>query len=292
MKGSTKHRTQLANERWIAAEVEGNGKTVILLHGIPGVGAIWQEVSRLLRTRYRVVVPDLVGFGQSARPDDIQALWADSQAAAVLALMDDLGIDSAVVVGHDFGGPVAAHLAAQAGDRITGLVLASTNVFGDTPIPFPLSGILWPGVGRAWERMLFSAPSLRMMVRQGVGDKSIKLDPQLAVGDRDQARAIRTIFGSALRNLEVRYSPITEMLSRLDVPTRVVWGDRNPFFPVEQAHRTAALIRGARTTILSGAGHFLPEERPAELVAEIDALLQEVPRVRRPARDEWPAPHG
>lgn len=272
MQPATKHRTMVAAGHCIAAQVAGNGQTVLLLHGIPGGGAVWHEVSRLLSARYRVVVPDLIGFGDSARADDIQTLWADAQAAAVVALMDDLRIDEALVVGHDFGGPVAAHLVAQARRRVAALVLASTNAFGDTPIPFPLSGILWPGVGRAWERMIFSAPSLRMMVKQGVGDTATTIDPHLYVGDRDQARAIRIIFASALRDLASRYGPITEMLGRVDVPTRVVWGDRDPFFPVEQAHRTAELIPGAHMTVLPGAGHFLPEERPAELAEEVDRL--------------------
>jgi pimeloyl-ACP methyl ester carboxylesterase len=273
---AARHRTALAEGRWIAAQVAGSGQTVLLLHGIPGVGAVWDEVSRLLCARYRVVVPDLVGFGDSARTDDIQALWADAQAAAVLALIDDLRIDEALVVGHDFGGSVAAHLVAQARRRVGGLVLASTNAFGDTPIPFPLSGILWPVVGRAWERIIFSAPSLRMMARQGVGDRATKLDPHLYVGDREQARAIRTLFASALRDLASRYGPITEMLGRVDVPTRVVWGDRDPFFPVEQAHRTAELIQGAHTSVLPGAGHFLPEEKPAQLAEEVDRLWGDV----------------
>ncbi len=266
------HRVTVAGGRSIVAKVAGSGRVVLLLHGIPGVGAVWAEVSRLLSARYRVVVPDLVGFGESSRAIDIETLWADAQAAAVLKLMDDLCIDEALVVGHDFGGPVAAHLVAQAPERVAGLILVSANTFGDTPIPFPLSGILWPGVGRAWERMIFSAPSLRMMVKQGVGDTTTRLDPDLYVGDEDQARAIRIIFGSALRHLESRYAPITELLGRVDTPTRVVWGDRDPFFPVEQAYRTAALIKSASVTVLPGAGHFLPEERPLELAAEVDRL--------------------
>lgn len=276
MNGFAKHRTEISKTSWITARVEGSGPAVLLLHGIPGVGAVWGQVARRLSPRYRVVSPDLVGFGESARANDLKALWADAQAAAVLALMDDLRIESAVVVGHDFGGPVAAHLFARARERISGLVLAATNTFGDTPIPFPLSGILLRGVGRLWERMIFSALSLRMMVRQGVGDKGTKLDARLYVGDSDQTRAIRIIFGSALRELASRYDPITEILRRVDVPTRVVWGDRDPFFSVNQAHRTAGLIKGARTTVLSGAGHFLPEENPAEMAAEVEGLWEEL----------------
>jgi pimeloyl-ACP methyl ester carboxylesterase len=147
--------------------------------------------------------------------------------------------------------------------------LASTDTFGDTPIPFPLSGSLLPGVGRVWERMIFSSPSLRMMVAKGIGDRSTRLDAHLYVGDPEQARAIRVIFGSALRELASRYEPITEMVRRVNVPTRIVWGDRDPFLPVERAQRTARLIHGARTTVLPGAGHFLPEERPSGVAAEV-----------------------
>lgn len=270
------HRVTLADERWMSAQVTGTGPEVVLLHGIPGAAAVWTEVTRLLSAHHRVVVPDLVGFGASARADDIRVLWADAQAGAIVALMDDMGIDRALVVGHDFGGPVAAHLVAQAPGRVAGLLLASSNTFGDTPIPFPLSGILWPGLGRAWERMLFSAPSLRMMVKQGVGEKRIKLDPRVYVGDRQQAHAIRVIFSTALRELAARYDPITETLRRVDVPTSIVWGDRDPFFPVEQAHRTAELIRGASVSVLPGAGHFVPEERPTELATEIEVLARKI----------------
>jgi pimeloyl-ACP methyl ester carboxylesterase len=276
MRVSAEHRTEIGEGRWIAAQLAGSGPAALLLHGIPGAGAVWREVSRLLWPRFRVVVPDLVGFGESARTRDIHTLWADAQAAAVLTLLEDLRIERVLIVGHDFGGPVAAHLIARAPERAAGLVLASTNAFGDTPIPFPLSGILWPAIGRIWERMLFSAPSLRMMVKQGVGDKTTQLDPKVYVGDHEQAQAIRTIFAAALRDLSSRYDPITAMLRQVEVPTKVLWGDRDPFFPVEQAHRTAELIRGARTTVFPGAGHFLPEETPAEMVAEIEALWREV----------------
>lgn len=270
------HRTALARERWITADVVGEGPPILLLHGIPSSGAIWRSVAGMLSAGRRVLVPDLVGFGHSARSLDVEALWADAQATAVLALLDDLRIPSVLAVGHDFGGPVAAHLLAQAPARVSGLVLASTNAFSDTPVPFPLSGILWPGLGRAWERLLFSGPSLRMMVRRGVGADSPRLDPAIYVGDKAQAAATRAIFATALRELATRYQPITEMFRKVSVPTTVVWGDRDPFFPVAQAHRTAELIRGAELAVLPGAGHFLPEERPQQLVEEIEAVAERV----------------
>jgi pimeloyl-ACP methyl ester carboxylesterase len=270
------YRTNLTDGRWIAAEATGSGPTVLLLHGIPGAGAVWNRVGDRLAAGHRVICPDLIGFGHSARSDDIRVLWADAQADGVLALLDDLEVTRALVVGHDFGGPVAAHLMAKAPSRFAGLVLASTNTFGDTPIPFPLSGILWPGIGGIWARMLFSAPSLRMMVRQGVGTNAPRLDPSVYVGDRGQVEAIRAIFSTALRELAKRYQPITDTLQGVHVPTRVVWGDRDPFFPLAQAERTAGLIEGATVTVLAGAGHFLPAERPTELADTIAALWRTI----------------
>lgn len=267
-----RHRTNVTDGQWIAADVVGSGPAVLLVHGIPGAGAVWNGVRDRLAARHRVITPDLIGFGYSARSDDIGVLWADAQAGAVQALLDELGATNVLVVGHDFGGPVAAHLVASEPSRFAGLVLASANTFGDTPIPFPLSGILWPGVGGIWARMIFSAPSLRMMVRQGVGINAPRLNPSVYVGDPGQAQAIRVIFCTALRELAERYQPITELLRQVRVPACVVWGDRDPFFPVSQARRTAALLESAQVTVLSGAGHFLPEERPAELAHAIEAL--------------------
>jgi pimeloyl-ACP methyl ester carboxylesterase len=274
--GDIGHRAPLPGNRWIAAEVVGSGTNVLLVHGIPGVGATWRAVRERLAPEHRVIVPDLVGFGCSVRTDDLASLWADAQADAVLALLDALAVPRAVVVGHDFGGPVAAHLVAKAPGRVAGLVLAATNAFGDTPIPFPLRGILWPGLGRLWARLLFSPPSLRSMVRRGLGPGAPSIDASAHVGDADQARAIFRIFDTALRELRVRYAPVTEALRQVRVATRVVWGDRDPFFPVEQARRTADLIDGATVTILPGAGHFLPEERPNELAAVVAELCRGV----------------
>lgn len=266
------HRTTVERGKWMAARVVGTGPAIVLIHGIPGSSAVWTSVVEHLRAAHRVISLDLIGFGASSRSERIDDLWADSQAAAVRALLDDLGVGAAVIAGHDFGGPVAVHLVKSDPERVAGLVLASTNAFADTPVPFPLSGIRWPVVGSAWERLLFSTPSLRMMISQGVGPRGPRLDPSRYVGDRQQARAIGVIFGTALRELRERYEPIARWLENVRVPTTVLWGDQDPFFPVAQAKRTAALIQGARVVVFRGAGHFLPEERPHEFAAAIAAI--------------------
>lgn len=251
----------LAAGEHLAVRVLGSGPDVLLLHGIPGSASAWDGVAAQMGERHRVVIPDLLGFGGSSRPRQGERLWAGAQRDALLPAIDHLGIDRAIVVGHDFGGPVALLLAAARPGLATHLVLAATNAFPDTPIPFPLSTVTWPWIGRVAERALLSRTALSAMLRLGVGRPRIPLDRDAYLGDRDQRRAIREIFSMSLRGLEGLYGPIADSLSSIDVPTLVLWGDRDPFFPLNPGRRLAEAIPDARFTVCEGAGHFLPEER-------------------------------
>ncbi len=247
---------------------------MMLLHGIPGSGAVWSAVADRLADDRDIIVPDLLGFGGSARPRALDDIHAVAQARAVSELIDELGIKRIVVAGHDFGGPVALTLHAMRPASIAAIALLATNVFSDTPIPFPLSSATWPMLGGTLSRVVFSTPSLGAMVRFGVGRPRVRLDTATYLGDRGQRRSIRTIFAGSLTHLEELYGPIEEELGRLAVPKLVGWADRDPFFPLAQGDRTAA---AAETTlrVYKGAGHFLPEERPAEVAADLAQLAAE-----------------
>lgn len=255
----------------LAYRRRGRGSSVVLLHGIPGSAASWDATVALLPLNLDVVVPDLLGFGASARPTGLNSLHATAQAEAVDQLLKELAIPHATVIGHDFGGPVAITLAARRPDVVTALGLLSTNVFSDTPIPFPLSTVTWPIIGHLSRRLLFSTPSLAMMLRHGVGEGAEAIDRATHLGDRAQRDAIATIFAGSLTRLAELYTPIEDHLDRIDVPTFVGWGDRDPFFDVAQGERVAAAL-DVKLRVYPGAGHFLPHERPSQVAADISAL--------------------
>ena len=251
--------------------------TMLLIHGIPGSAAVWEPVAARLRSDgHTVLAPALVGFDGRPLPDDPDGLLAPSQARHVLAGLDAAGVDRAVVVGHDFGGPVAAHLVAAAPERVAALAVFAANAFPDTPIPFPLSTLKLPVVGAAAERVLFSRPSLSMMVRTGAGRPGVRLDLERYVGNRRRRAAISAIFAASLRRLAELYAPVEAALRSVGVAALVGWGDRDPFFPVAVGERTAALIPNARFRLYPGAGHFLPEERPDDLAGDLSALAAAV----------------
>ena len=260
-------------EGHVTVRVTGSGPDVLLIHGIPGSGHVWDRVAARLVERNRVLVPDLVGFGDSSRSRDAERIWAGGQRDALLRVLDHLGVEQAAIVGHDFGGQVALLLSAARPHLPTHLVLAATNAFPDTPIPFPLSAVTWPLIGPVAERIVLSGRALSATLRLGVGRPKVRLDPEVYLADGEQRRVIRTIFATSLRGIGERYGPIEEGLASIDVPTLVLWGDRDPFFPVAQGRRIAEAITGARFAVFEGAGHFLPEERPEAFADEVASLI-------------------
>ncbi len=256
----------------------GSGEVaLLLLHGIPGRAGAWDRVVDRLPHGYRAIVPDLLGFGASSRPTGALDLHAESQANVLVAALDQLDVARAIVVGHDFGGPVALWLTRLRPGLVTHLGLVAANVMPDTPIPPPLDLLTAPVVGGLVERTVMSPPVLRMMVGRGVGRPKVAIDGRAYVGDRRQARAARTVFSTSLRNLRELYTPTKAALEALDIPVFVAWGDRDPFFAVAEGRRIADAVADSTFSVFEGAGHFLPDERPDRLV---ELIVETDPRMR------------
>jgi len=113
------HGMVMANGTSLHMVEVGRGAPLLLLHGWPEFWLTWQPVMERLSGRYRLIAPDLRGFGDSGKPSG--PFGPDDHAGDVLALLDALGIERAGVVGHDVGGAAMQPLARKAADRIVGL---------------------------------------------------------------------------------------------------------------------------------------------------------------------------
>src|SRR5947209_8114539 len=112
----------------IEYEITGEGRPVVLIHGFPDSGRLWRhQVPALAEAGFRVIVPDLRGYGRSDKPVDVDAYALQFLAADVLAVMGDAGVERAHVVGHDWGAAIAWGLGALAGDRVEHLVALSVG---------------------------------------------------------------------------------------------------------------------------------------------------------------------
>lgn len=273
----------------VAVRVGGEGPGVLLVHGIPGSAQVWDSVGRgLVTSGFRVLVPDLLGFGASDRPASLDGLWLDAQAGGLAEVLASLEAGPVIAVGHDYGAPTCVSLAHRNPTLVSGLVLAAGNLFTDTPVPGPLKAVTVPLVGGLAARLLLSAPMLRLILRVGVGRPRVRLDESVYLGDAPQRQAIRTIFTAALRDVASRYRGVEAALAELRQPTAVLWGDRDPFFALDQARRVANAVPNAPLRVETGAGHFLPAERPAafvEAVRQINEFVHPTPARDAPSSD-------
>jgi pimeloyl-ACP methyl ester carboxylesterase len=109
-------------------EVTDEGRPVVLLHGFPDSGACWRhQVPALVDAGFRVIVPDLRGYGGSDKPTDVDAYSLPFLAGDVLAVLDELGVTRAHVVGHDWGAALAWVLASLVPDRVDQLAVLSVG---------------------------------------------------------------------------------------------------------------------------------------------------------------------
>ena len=254
----------------IAFRRDGAGQPLLLLHGIPTSSRLWDGTGADLAAEFDVIAPDLVGYGESAAPPDRDVSMA-AQAVLVPKLLDAIGVERAVVVGHDLGGAVAQRLIVEAPARVAALGLIDSVSFDSWPIVrmrmlraiAPLFATRWP---RAW--FGYFELTMRPYVPR---DAREAFASGLATWSRDRAGA-----ETFLRNARAMDPRITQevgpRLAELAVPAHVVWGRRDPFQRVRWAARLRDAIPDATLSVLDG-GHFLPWEKPAKVAAEIRALV-------------------
>ena len=251
----------------------GSGPDVLFVHGWPVSGATFRTLLPYLVDHVRCHVVDLPSSG-SSRFDAGTPMSIDQHITTVQRVVDLLELESVAVVGHDSGGMIARH--AMVGDprlRAMGLV--------DTEPPDPswrfrsfIAARHLPGLsaGLGWVAGTPRIRRLRMVFGDAFADRSL-LD-----GEFDEF-FLRPLHDSALhRDAAVKLlrsfdmSQVTELTSihrRLDVPVQLVWGDQDPFFPVERARAMVPTFPDARLDVIEGVGLFAHEEAPAAVAAAL-----------------------
>lgn len=253
----------------------GEGPPVIFLHGIPGSALTWEGVATRMQEQYRVILPDLRGFGHSDAPTS--DYYMDGQARAIKALLDSLDIKGCVLITHDFGGPVGLTMMRLFPElTVDGLVLSDTNAFTDTYVPPPLRVAKIPVVNTVFFQMMVGNRFGLQLLYQGAvkqKDTATWADFQRHLTPSTMAMT-RRIFQRSLADLEANYGAIEQMLPDIQSRTLVLWGDSDPFFSTEVAERTQSAIPDAELTVFDETGHFLPEEQPTGVVTAILDFLQ------------------
>jgi len=257
---------------------------VVLLHGFPEMWWSWRyQIRALAAAGYRVIAPDLRGYNdtEAKGPYDIDTLRDD-----VVALLDHLKIDKAIVISHDWGGAVAWHLAGTRQGRCAKLVVMNCPHV----LVFQRAIYKWRQARRSWYMFFFQIPWLPetlLAMRGGKGvatllraaavDKTNFGDEELepftaAVQKPGRARAMIEWYRAAIRSgLRARRAPDSQASPALHhqtitIPTLLVWGMNDAAFSYEDVvPGTERYAPGVEIHNIADCGHFVQQERPEEV---------------------------
>jgi pimeloyl-ACP methyl ester carboxylesterase len=239
----------------------GSGPLVVLLHGIAGSSTTWERVIPRLTAHYRVIAPDLLGHGESAKPRGDYSLGA--YANLVRDLLGVLGEERGTIVGHSLGGGVAMQFAYQYPELCERLVLVSSGGLG-REVHALLRAAVLPGaeVVLPWLSAAV-AGSIGTMVNT-LGRLGFRESADLAetwrsfvsLKDPEARRAFLQTVRSVIDFGGQRVSATDKLYLAAGLPTLIVWGEQDPLIPVSHAYRAHDSIPGSRLEIFPGAGHF------------------------------------
>ncbi|HEX2046872.1 MAG TPA: alpha/beta fold hydrolase [Acidimicrobiales bacterium] len=261
---------------------EGQGTPLLFLHGNPTWSFLYRHLIGSLREEFRCVAVDYPGFGLSDRPSGY-GYTPGEHAGVVGELIDRLGLDGLVVVGHDWGGPIGLSVAAARADRVAGLVLGNTW--------------FWPSEGRA---RVFSAVMSSRPAQKAILERNFFVErfvPQGVVRQLDDEemehyRAVQPtpahrVGVAALPRQIVAARPWLEELSRT-VPARlgdkralITWPLRDMAFPARRMlPRARAAFRDVTVVELPRAKHYFQEDCADEVTAAISERFSSARRPR------------
>jgi pimeloyl-ACP methyl ester carboxylesterase len=262
----------------IAVRDEGVGEALLLIHGMAGSSATWREIVPRLAKKYRVIAPDLLGHGQSSKPRTDYSLGAF--AVGLRDLLDELGVESATVVGQSLGGGIAMQFLYQHPDYCRRLVLISSGGLGPEVglilrlLAAPGAELIMPVIApspvlRAGNTVRSWLSSLGLRSPRGAeiwNAYSSFSDPQTRDAFLRTLRSVVDYRGQSV-------SALNRLNLRVGLPVLAIWGEQDAIIPVAHAYSALEARPDCRLEVLPGVGHFAQVEAPNEVADLIDDFI-------------------
>jgi 3-oxoadipate enol-lactonase len=236
----------------------GDGPPLVLLHPFPSHHEMWMPAAQALITRYRVILPDLRGHGDSGLGEGLATM--EKHASDIALVMDDADVKRAPLVGNSIGGYAIFEFWRRHRQRVSALGLCNTKAGADSP--------------EARENRLRAAADVmehgteaffQDLVRKLVGKTTCTTRPDLVEGALHMMRKMsRENVAMVQRGMAERLDS-TDILKTIDVPTLIITGDEDLLTGVAEAETMRRNIANSQMAVIPKAGHYSPWERPEEV---------------------------
>jgi haloalkane dehalogenase len=246
-----------------------DGDPVLFVHGYPESSHMWRvAMSAVADVGQRAVAPDLAGFGDS--PPDPPGTW-ERHVERLERFRSELGLERAVLGVHDWGGLIGLRWACDHPGATRGLVISATGFFPDGK---------WHGLAKLMRTPGIGEEAMANMTREGFGavlsassegiDERALDEYWKAFGDEERRQCHLDLYRSGDFD---KLAPYEGRLAALDLPTLLVWGERDEFAPLAGARRFERELPRAELAVVEGAGHFVWEDRPAPAAAPLTEFV-------------------
>ena len=239
--------------------VSGEGEAIVLIHGHPFDHTMWQPQIHAFSEKYRVIVPDLRGYGKSSLPETGTTRFED-YATDVIGLLNALGVDTFHVAGLSMGGQLAMECYRQAPSRVRSIILADTFAGLDTPEGKKARN---DGADRMEREGMggYANESIHKMIKAG----HVTTMPAIAAHVmRMMTNTLPKAAATAMRARSERIDYLTEVLPKINVPVLILVGRQDEFTPVTKAEEMHAALPDSQLVVIEDAGHMPNLEQPDE----------------------------
>ena len=280
MSATSAERTVTLHGHAFSYTDSGSGPALLFIHGILGSQKQWAHLVDRLDDDHRLVVPDLFGHGESAKPVGDYSLGA--HAATLRDLLDRLGIERVSLVGHSLGGGIAMVFTYLFPERVERLVLVSSGGLGREVSPLlrsatlPGAELVLPVLASGWVRGRLASAG-RVLEAVGMRPDSDVREVWTgftSLGDADTRRAFLATTRAVIDPGGQSVTAHDHLREATQLPTLVVWGTRDRMIPAWHAAAATTSIKHCRVELFQGAGHFPHLDDPdrfADLVREFVA---------------------
>lgn len=281
----------------------GSGPLVLMLHGFPEFWYSWRhQLPALAEAGFHAVAPDLRGYNLSDKPPGVDAYRLDKLLADVLGLIQETGAERAFVVGHDWGGVIAWHLAMHHPQAIDKLIILNAP----HPAAYRRELRSWKQLLKSWYVFFFQVPGLAEQVL-GAGDLDwmdrllhgppghTEAFTQEDVRRYKQALARPGALTAALNYYRALRHPLhrsPQDTAPVTAPTLLLWGERDSYLTVELTEGLNAWVSNLTIVRFPDVGHWIQNEAPERVNRLMIDFLRGIPVPYRPDSDTNRAADG